>query len=238
MSKKISFFLILSLLLNSFVFSQSAHAATCPDLGPGDLFKVPNNNAVYLINANGNRMYFPNADVYYTWYQNYNNITEISMDCVDNFPSPSMPPYGVNYRPGSRLIKVSISPSVYVIGQNNTRYKLESAEVAQELYGSNWASLVRDISDAYWPNYIRTTQSIMNAMPHAGMLFKVVGDDTKKIYFVRDNNYVLINETFLGPLEKAVMREISQSAFERLQASKNFLGEAPASVYTQMRDAG
>src|SRR3989339_1375819 len=85
-------------------------AVDCPELEAGDLFKVADNTAVYLLNADMERMYFPNAEVYKTWYADYSGINVIPNTCVDAYPAPTAAPYGVNYRPGSRLVKVQISP--------------------------------------------------------------------------------------------------------------------------------
>ena len=164
------------------VFAPSiTMAADCPTLSSGDLFKVPNNSAVYLVNANMQRMYFPHSTIYKTWYEDYSTVVEIPTTCVDNYPSPGVAPFGVNYRPGSKLIKVQISPSVYAVGSDNTKYKIGSEDVASALYGSDWASKVVDIADVFWPNYVHTGDQINEAVPHEGMLIKVAGGEVYKV---------------------------------------------------------
>ena len=164
------------------VFAPSiTMAADCPVLSSGDLFKVPNNSAVYLVNANMQRMYFPHSTVFKSWYEDYLTVVEIPTTCVDNYPSPGVAPFGVNYRPGSKLIKVQISPSVYAVGSDNTKYKIGSEDVASALYGSDWASKVVDIADVFWPNYVHTGDQINEAVPHEGMLIKVAGGEVYKV---------------------------------------------------------
>ena len=150
----------------------TVNAVDCPELEAGDLFRVPGNSAVYLLNADMERMYFPNAEVYKTWYADYSGIVEIPTTCVDAYPAPSVAPYGVNYRPGSRLVKVQISNSVYAISPENTKSKIGSEEVAKALYGDNWATLVRDVADVYWPNLVNTGSEMTTAELHDGMLVK------------------------------------------------------------------
>lgn len=130
----------------------AANAAECPALEAGDLFKVEGNTAVYLVNSDMERMYFPNSEVYHTWYADFSGVVEIASECVSAYPN-SINPAGVNYRPGSRLVKVVISPDVYAVGPDNMRHKIGSEAEAAALYGDNWASLVRDVHDFHWPNY-------------------------------------------------------------------------------------
>ncbi|MFH1947491.1 MAG: hypothetical protein ABIJ23_05055 [Candidatus Magasanikbacteria bacterium] len=150
-------------------------ADECPELQAGDLFKVPGNSAVYFLNADMERMYFPNSEVYHTWYADFLGVDEIPNACVDAYPAPSVAPYGVNYRPGSRMVKVEISPSVYVVEPGNKKTKIGSEEVATALYGANWASKVRDIADVYWPNFAAEGAELTEAALHDGMVVTVDG---------------------------------------------------------------
>ena len=49
-------------------------AVDCPELEAGDLFKVPGNSAVYLLNADMERMYFPSSEVFHTWYEDFSGV--------------------------------------------------------------------------------------------------------------------------------------------------------------------
>jgi len=174
-----------------FVFiPMHTKAADCPTLVAGDLFKVPDNSAVYLLNSDMQRLYFPHSSVYFTWYEDYSAVVEIPNTCVDNYPSPSAPPYGVNYRPGSKLIKVTISPSVYVVEPGNKKSKIGSEEVARALYGDDWASKVMDVADVFWPNYSTIGDELTSAIPHNGMLIKKSGSDN--VYFIKNNVRYLV----------------------------------------------
>lgn len=200
-----------------FVFANT-RAATCPTLKSGDLFKVPNNSAVYLVNKNLERLYFPNAEVYYTWYTDFSVVKEIPLECTDLYPSPSGAPYGVNYRPGSRLVKVKISPSVYVVEPGNKLRKIKSEKIAKELYGDNWAGLVRDIGDSFWPNYTERGEEIVDSVPHSGMFVKT--QNSGAVYYVEGNKYKKLDYTPRGDV-----RIIGQSIFSKLA-----IAEAEAQV--------
>jgi len=189
----------------------AVNAVDCPELEAGDLFKVPGNSAVYLLNADMERMYFPNAEVYKTWYADYSGVVEIPTTCVDAYPAPSVAPYGVNYRPGSRLVKVQISNSVYAVTPNNTKVKIGSEEVAKALYGDKWASIVRDIADVYWPNLVNTGSEITTAALHDGMLVKS-GDN---VYNVEDGKLYEVDGD-LG-VAKGDVRTVSESLVSDLE---------------------
>jgi hypothetical protein len=164
-------------------------ADICPTLSTGDLFTVPNSSAVYLLNQNLERMYFPHSSVYHTWYEDFSSVVEIPNDCVDNYPAPSSAPFGVNYRPGSKLVKVQISPSVYAIEPGNKLRKIGSEDVARSLYGVDWASKVVDIADVFWPNYTERGGQIIEAIPHDGMFLRTLNQDG--IFYVKNGKKIL-----------------------------------------------
>lgn len=168
-------FALLSISVLGGLSKVSAANENCPILGVGNLFKVRGNSAVYYVDKNLNRMYFPNSEVFYTWYDNFSNVIEIDSTCVDNYPVPSQPPYGVNYRPGSRLVKLAISPSVFVIEPNNLLRKIGSEQVARDLYGSEWSKLVRDVNDSFWANYSKNGTGLNESIPHIGMWIRENG---------------------------------------------------------------
>ncbi len=194
----------------------AAKAATCPTLQAGDLFKVPGNSAVYLLNANMQRLYFPHANIYHSWYTDYSGVQEIPTSCVDAYPAPSAPPFGVNYRPGSMLVKVQISPSVYVVEPGNTLAKITSESVASALYGSNWAGQVADVADVFWPNYANRAADITDAVPPNGMLLKVSGGS---VYYVSGGMKHLVD----GSVAASAVHIVSQAVL-------NAVGTASDSV--------
>ncbi|MBU1896109.1 hypothetical protein KJ641_04570, partial [Patescibacteria group bacterium] len=189
-----------------------ANAETCPTLAAGELFKVSGVSAVYLLNADMERMYFPSSELYHTWYEDFSGVTEIANTCVDAYPAPSSAPYGVNYRPGSRLVKVQISNSVYALGPNNTKLLIDSPEVATALYGANWATLVRDTSDAYWPNIVTTGATISTNVPHDGMLIKA--EDSNDVFHVVDGmKYLVVGDV----LNTSEVRTVATAVFDAVE---------------------
>ncbi|MBI4427404.1 MAG: hypothetical protein HY569_02905 [Candidatus Magasanikbacteria bacterium] len=145
-----------------------AVAADCPELEAGDLFKVPDNSAVYYVNADMERMYFFNSEVYHTWYEDFSGVVTIDNTCVAAYPSGG----GVSYLPGSLLVKTVISPNVYAVLPNSDVKKISSEAAAKALYGNNWAKMVRDLPDIYFDTYDEVSGEVDGTKPHEGMLVK------------------------------------------------------------------
>lgn len=186
------------------------HAATtCPEVEAWDLVKVPGKSAVYFINADMERMYFPSADVYMTWFEDFSSVKEIPVACIDNYPSGG----GVNFRPGSKLVKTDVSPNVYAIGVDNWKHKIPSESVASALYGANWAKtgnlyVLPDVFDA---NYKMGSALSETAMPHNGMLVQMA--DATKVYYVWEGKLVEVTGTLPAFVKKDV-RVVSEAVFE------------------------
>lgn len=182
-----------------------AALAACPELSAGDLFKVKGNSAVYLLNANMERMYFPNADVYFTWYKDFSGITTIEPACVDAYPSGG----GVNFRPGSFLVKSSVSPSVFAVGPNNMKMKIADEAVASALYGSNWSKLVRILPDVFDSNY-KVGAELKTAVLHNGQLVMKSGDTST--YYVWNGEVLKVSGS-LGSQTAGDVRTVSSAVF-------------------------
>lgn len=188
-----------------------ASAAECPSLSAGAVVKVANNSAVYLINTDLKRMYFPTGEIYKTWFSDFSNVQTITPTCLENYPT--FLGNGVNYRPGSRLVKSVVTPSVYAVGPNNTRHKIASEAVAKELYGAAWATLVRDVADVFMGN-LTDGAEIASAMPHNGMLVKKAS--SADVYFVTGGKLVKVDGS-LSVVASGDVRTVSDSVFASLE---------------------
>lgn len=199
--------------LSAFV-PVAAVAAVCPELESGDLFKVSGNSAVYLVSPEMKRMYFPNGEVYNTWYKDFSGITTIDASCVDAYQSGG----GLNFRPGSRLVKTAVSPSVFAVGPNNMKMKLGSEAVATALYGANWNKLVRILPDVFDSNFAGVGSEITSSVLHNGQLVKKSGDST--VYFVMDGKAVKVDGTLPSQVAGDV-RTVSESVFSSVSMGTN-----------------
>jgi len=203
--------IVWSMGVAALVPAGSVLAETCPTLVAGDLYKVSGQSAVYLLTSDLKSMYFPNAEVYNSWYSNFSGVKVIPGTCFDTYPQAKVP--GVNYRSGARLVKRVESPSVYAVLPGNVRAKLASADVAAALYGANWATLVRDIHAFHWANMTDGSE-IASSVLQNGQEVKVGA--TGKVYAVKDGKtYEVVGD--LGVMKNDV-RTVSQAVFDSVTA--------------------
>ncbi len=116
---------------------------------PGDLIKIKNNSAVYYYAEDGKRYVFPNEKVYFSWYDNFNEVKIISEENMAKLPIGGL----VTYRPGSKLVTFPTTNDVYVVDKGGVLRKLKDEKMAEELYGQNWTQLVDDINEAFYSSY-------------------------------------------------------------------------------------
>lgn len=150
-----------------------ANAATCPTFNAGDMIKVSGHAAIYTVNNAGKVLYFPSGDEFKSWNvdNTYGGYTTITQACYDAMPVPSVFPVGVNYRPGSYVIKRPSSDQLYVVEPNNTIAKISTTDAAA-LYGASYK--VMTVADVFWPNYIHMGSDIAGKA-HDGMLVSNAG---------------------------------------------------------------
>ncbi len=114
----------------------------------GDVFKG-SADTVYYYGADGFRYVFPNRNTYITWYSDFNNVKIIDDEILANIPLKN----NVTYKPGIRMIKIVSIPNVYVVDNHAVLRWITTEEIAESLYGSDWATFVDDLPDSFFFNY-------------------------------------------------------------------------------------
>ncbi len=115
----------------------------------GDLVKSPDASAVYYLAEDGERYAFPNENVYDSWYSNFDSVKEISAEDLASVKLGGV----VDYQAGTSLVKIPSVPTVYAVEPDGVLRPIESESDAETLYGSDWASKVDDLSEAFFPKY-------------------------------------------------------------------------------------
>ncbi len=105
--------------------------------------------AVYYYGEDGRRHAFPNSKVYFTWYDNFNDVIIVNKEVMSDLTLGS----NVTYRPGVRMVKFLSWNTVYTVSAGGELRAVPSEEVATALYGSAWNTHIDDISDAFFSNY-------------------------------------------------------------------------------------
>ena len=117
-------------------------------LSSGDLIKA-SLPAVYYYGADAKRYVFPDVKTYDTWYVDFSTVKTITDEELAMIPIGG----NVTYRPGVNMIKINTDPKVYAVEQNGVLRWVSTEAVASCLYGSGWAGMVNDVSDAFFVNY-------------------------------------------------------------------------------------
>lgn len=201
----------------------AAHAATCQKLESGTLIKVKGHTAVYLLSGKKNdvgypyRKYFPNAEVFYSWFSDFSNVVEIDGACIDDYQSGG----GINYRPGFYLVKTDVSPNVYAIGSGNKKHLIPDELVASALYGGDWAKKVRILADVFDGNL--TKGAPLTDAPHNGMIVKLYGGNA--LFFVVNGTYQEVDPADVAALA-AWANIVTQNSFAKLELSGDTVTKA------------
>lgn len=158
MTKQLTFLSAIGLVTVAgiaFAFSSivpSAGAATVYDLEDieaGDLIRGESYSAVYYYGMDGFRYVFPNDKTYFTWYDNFDDVKWISDSDLADVQIGG----NVTYRPGVKMIKITSDNTVYVVAGGGEIKSIPSEEVAEELYGSSWNTMIDDVADGFFSNY-------------------------------------------------------------------------------------
>lgn len=142
-----------AMLLSVFFMPLSASAAA----QNGTLIKGATSNAVYYIEA-GKRYAFPNEQVFLGWYQDFSSVTTVSDADLAAYTLSG----NVRFRPGALLVKITTDPKVYAVSRYGVLRWIMSEQAAADLYGSNWSSMVRDVSDTLFINYVRGSDVVQS----------------------------------------------------------------------------
>ncbi len=116
----------------------------------GDLVKLADSDAIYVIGDDGKRHPFPNETTYFSWgYGSFDEVEAIDAITMASYLIGA----SVTIMPDTYLVKLQSDPKVYAVAPNHTVRWIVSEELAIELYGSAWASNVVDIADGFWTHY-------------------------------------------------------------------------------------
>lgn len=129
-----------------------------PRCTSGSLIKLANDGnatthedeAVYYCGANGKRYAFPNSGTFFSWYNDFSTVTEVSAADLAAVPLGG----NVTYRPGKRMVKIQTDPKVYAIMKGGILRWVSSEAVARTLYGNSWNTMVSDVADTFFTNYV------------------------------------------------------------------------------------
>ena len=119
------------------------------DLETGDLIRGESYSAVYYYGEDGFRYVFPNDKTYFTWYDDFDDVVWLTDSNLSDIQIGG----NATYKPGVKMIKITSDSTVYAIASGGTIRSIPSEEVAEDLYGSSWNTMIDDVPDGFFPNY-------------------------------------------------------------------------------------
>jgi hypothetical protein len=141
------FFLVLFACLLWSITGTTASAAS--NVFDGRLVKTEDQSAVYYVGLEGKRHAFPNAQIYFSWFEDFRKVEVISDFEMALYPLGK----NVLYRPGSRLVKIAEVPEVYTVEPGGQLRNIPSEAVAIALYGAQWSKKVDDLDISFFFDY-------------------------------------------------------------------------------------
>ncbi len=152
-------------------------ASATANLEAGDLIKG-SHAAVYYYATDGNRYTFPTQSTYMTWYTDFSGVKTITDDELAAIDLAG----NIVVRPGTNLVKIQSVPKVFAVEPNGMLTWVETEEVAEALYGENWAQRVIDVPDGFWVNYTDSGEALDGTEFPEGSLIQYEG--TSDVYYV------------------------------------------------------
>ncbi len=105
--------------------------------------------AVYYYADDGYRHAFPNEKVFFTWFDDFDDVIEVTGEFLSSLPLGK----NVTYHPGTKMVKFLSVPTVYAVAAQGELRAISSEDIAIDLYGEDWNQQIDDISDVFITNY-------------------------------------------------------------------------------------
>ncbi len=104
---------------------------------------------VYLLDADNARHIIPNETVFRSWNLSFDDLTIIGSGTLTGMPLGK----NVYVRPGSYLVKITMSPNVYAVEKGGVLRWIQTEELAAKLYGADWNKHVVDVPETLFAQY-------------------------------------------------------------------------------------
>ena len=139
-----SYFIVALLSIVTIISASEISAASTGDVIKGS------GSAVYYLGGDNKRHPFPSSRVYFTWYQDFSNVKNVSDSELASYQLGESVPY----KPGVKLVKIDSTPKVYAIDNGAYLRWVPTEEMAETLYGSDWNKRIDDIPVTFFSNYL------------------------------------------------------------------------------------
>ena len=99
----------------------------------------------------------------------------------------------VAMREGTCLIKIQSIPNVYAVEPGGVIRWITTQELAEGLYGDGWNNKIKDVSDAFFPDYTKGNDITELSHP-TGSLIKYEG--AAEVYYIENGKRYISSSVF------------------------------------------
>ena len=119
------------------------------DYTSGKWIKLADKTAVYHLDSNNIRHAYPTQAVWESyWEEDFSFVETIDADEMASYALGR----NVPFKSGG-LIKIPSVPKVYYVSQNASIHWVTKEATAKSMFGSNWASTVKDLPESFFLDY-------------------------------------------------------------------------------------
>src|SRR6056297_726006 len=187
MKKVLTLGVVLTTMLWTMGLAAFVPTASAETLSAGDLFKTPDNTAVYYYAEDGTKYVFPTASTYFSWYPDFEGQTIKELDSQENMAIDLAG--NVMMRAGTKLIQFIddtgqvISNKIYAVEPDGVLRHLDGEAAAEALYGADWSDKIVKVSQYLFDNYTVSSEALDGSeYPEGSLVSK--GDTT---YYVNED---------------------------------------------------
>jgi hypothetical protein len=115
----------------------------------GDSIKSKDSTTVYFVDTDKRRHTFPNEPTYFSYFPSFAGIKTLPLSTLAQIAIGK----NVTVRPGTWLVKIQTDPKVYAVEPFGSLRYVSSVDIAINLYGTDWATRILDISPVFFVDY-------------------------------------------------------------------------------------
>lgn len=152
----------------------------------GDVIKGETLSTVYYYGSDGQRYSFPNEKTFFSWFEDFDDVVEISDEELADITLAG----NIVYRSGSRWIKITSDEKTYAVSTDGSIHWIESEEAAEGLAGSDWNQFIDDVPDVFFVDYTVGDSLTSAESGYNGMLWS----DGSSTYLVWDGEVRMVSD--------------------------------------------
>ncbi|MFA6308006.1 MAG: hypothetical protein WCS88_00390 [Patescibacteria group bacterium] len=159
---------VFSLVITTVLSFNPFNVKAAGSYGAGSLLALQGvqGSAVYYIGSDGMKYVFPDSKTYATWYDNFNDVVRVDVAELDMYPDGG----AMTYRAGTKLVTHENTAKIYAVGPGGLLHWIPTAEIAEDLYGANWASRVLDVIPGYFSSSYVSGADLSDMYPSGTLL--------------------------------------------------------------------